>query len=323
MVFSTSDVRCNHRRLPERLVPVKRLLPQHIESGALPKKRWSIQGLTILEMLVSTAMLSLIVLGLTAMLIQTQKAFKTGIKASTITDAGRTITDMIAADMRNMSDGQNSNIINLYWSWNENSVQWANNQPFRTNQVDAIYLLEHTNTMWMGVGYAVQNLVPNSSSVVGTLYRYENSVSAPYLLTNYYPHNLFSNFMESVETQSFTNQAYWHRVADGVISLKLMAYDQNGNEPGVEAYYGDWEPKGTFSYPLASNNLPNTVDSQLNTLPNAVDFELAILEPDALTRARALANNPNLTAFNYFMQSNALTTMEIFRRRVSIPVVAR
>jgi len=46
-------------------------------------------GLTILEMLVSTAMLSLIVVGLTATLIQVQKTFKTGIKQNTITDAGR------------------------------------------------------------------------------------------------------------------------------------------------------------------------------------------------------------------------------------------
>lgn len=270
-------------------------------------------------MLVSTAMLSFIVLGLTAMFVQTQKAFKTGIKASTITDAGRTITDMIAADMRQMSDGNNPGITNLYWSWTENSMQSNNNLPFRTNQVDAIYLLEHTNTMWMGVGYAVQNLVPNSGSTVGTLYRYETNFTAPYLLTN----NLFWPFQEAVQTQNFTNAVNWHRVADGVISLKLFAYDQNGNEPGVEAYYGDWEPQGTYSYPLSSNRLPNTVDWELNTLPTAVDVELAILEPDALTRARAMAANPNLTPFKNFMSTNALTTMEIFRRRISIPVVAR
>ena len=55
-------------------------------------------------MLVSTAMLSFIVLGLTAMFIQTQKAFKTGIKQTTITDAGRAIIDMIASDLSQMSD---------------------------------------------------------------------------------------------------------------------------------------------------------------------------------------------------------------------------
>jgi hypothetical protein len=299
-------------------------LPQPIKSVG---KRRATEALTILEMLVSTAMLAFIILGLTAMFIQTQKAFKTAIKASTITDAGRTIMDMIAADMRHMSDGNNPGITNLYWSWSGNSVQLINNTtPFRTNQVDAIYILEHTNTMWMGVGYAVQNLVPGSGSTLGTLYRFETNFSAPYLLTN----NLFYPFQDSVIAQNFTNSVSWHRVADGVISLKLFTYDQNGREPGVEAYYGDWDSQGSYSYPFSITNLPvlNTplspYDRLVNTLPNAVDVELAILEPDAMVRARALASIPSPSqAFKNYMSTNALTTMEIFRRRVSIPVVAR
>jgi hypothetical protein len=297
---------------------VRTSLPYQIQSGSkLPHSKTlsrGLEGLTILEMLVSTAMLSFIVLGLTAVFVQTQKAFKTGIKASTITDAGRTIMDMIASDMRQMSDADNIGITNLYWSWSGNSVQYNNNLPFRTNQIDAIYVLEHTNTMWMGVGYAVQNQVPNTGTVVGTLYRFETNFSGPYLMTNS-PRSdpLFLPFIEDVNTQNFSDQVSWHRVADGVISLKLRAYDQNGNEPWVEStYYGDWANDAQISYPFSSN-----------TLPNAVDVELAILEPDALIRERALARIPTPGPFNSFMSSNALTTMEIFRRRVSIPVVAR
>ena len=95
-------------------------------------------------------MLSFIVIGLTAVFVQTQRAFKTGIKATTITDAGRTIMDMVAADMRQMSDANNTNVMNLYWTWTENSTQYQNGLPFRTNQIDEIYVLEHTNTTWMG-----------------------------------------------------------------------------------------------------------------------------------------------------------------------------
>jgi hypothetical protein len=258
-------------------------------------------------MLVSTAMLSFIVLGLTAVFIQTQRAFKTGIKATTVTDAGRTIMDMIASDMRQMSDAQNLGVTNLYWTWSANSYEYQDNERFRTNQLDGIYVLEHTNTTWMGVGYAVQNLLPeNSGFSFGTLYRYQTNFSAPFI-TN----NLFWPFLESIEANNFTNQAYWHRVADGVISLKLRAYDQNGNEPWIEStYYGDYADDARISYPFISN-----------TLPNAVDVELAILEPDALAQARFLAGVP--TALNSFMSSNALTRMEVFRRRIGIPVVAR
>lgn len=261
-------------------------------------------------MLVSTAMLSFIIIGLTAVFVQTQRAFKTGIKATTVTDAGRTIMDMIASDMRQMSDAQNIGVTNLYWTWSENSVQYDNNLPFRTNQIDEIYVLEHTNTTWLGVGYAVLNLVPNSGNAFGTLYRYQTNFNAPFI-TN----SLFWPFLNAIDTQEFTNQAYWHRVADGVISLKLRAYDQNGNEPWIEStYYGDYATGGEhppqISYPFSSN-----------TLPNAVDVELAILEPEALAQARALTGVP--TALNNFMSSNALTKMEVFRRRISIPVVAR
>ena len=168
------------------------------------------------------------------------------------------------------------------------------------------------------MGYAVVNLITNSGSTVGTLYRYQTNFNAPYLIGN----GLFAPFLNSIETQEFTNQAYWHRVADGVISLKLRAYDQNGNEPWIESTsYGDYandagnQPQ--ISYPLTNSN---PLFSS-NTLPNAVDVELALLEPDALAQARGLAGAP--TALNNFISSNALTKMEVFRRRVSMPVVDR
>jgi hypothetical protein len=52
-----------------------------------------------------------------------------------------------------------------------------------------------------------------------------------------------------------------------------------------------------------------------------VDVEIGILEPEALARARSIAGAP--TALNNFMQTNALTQMEVFHRRVSILTVAR
>lgn len=259
-------------------------------------------------------MLSFIIIGLTAVFVQTQRAFKTGIKATTVTDAGRTIMDMIASDMRQMSDANNTNVINLYWTWSENSVQLENGLPFRTNQIDEIYVLEHTNTTWLGVGYAVLNLVPGSTYPFGTLYRYQTNFNAPYLIGD----GLFLPFLDALPTRDFTNQAYWHRVTDGVISLKLRTYDQNGNEPWIESTsYGDYADDAQISYPLTNVNTLLTS----NTLPNAVDVELAILEPEALAQARALTGVP--TALNNFMSSNALTKMEVFRRRISIPVVAR
>jgi hypothetical protein len=267
-------------------------------------------------MLVSTALLTFIVLGLTAVFVQTQKAFKTGIKSTTVTDAGRTIMEMVASDVRQMSDGNSSPVTNLpfvtnlYCGWPSNGfVNYINNNvPFRTNQLDSIYILEHTNNMWIGVGYAVQGAVGG----VGTLYRFQTNYGTPFLSNDF-----IRPFMSSVTQQTFTNKVYWHRVADGVIDFKLQAYDQFGNNPWANI---DYSTAGNFiSYPSISYPFGFPIIS--NTLPNTVQLELAILEPDALVRARSLAGAP--IALENYLQTNSLTAMEVFRQRISIPVVAR
>jgi hypothetical protein len=271
-------------------------------------------ALTILEMLVSTAMLSFIVLGLTAVFIQTQRAFKTGIKQSNVTDAGRTVMDMIVGDLRQVSDAQSQTVTNLYWSWaDSNQVpQGADGVIIRTNQVDEIFILVHTNTVWTGIGYAVSNYAPG----IGTLFRYVVTTNA-HVINNI----LFTNFFNSINGQNFGTN--WHAVADGVIHLKLRAFDQNGNEPYWESYYGDFslvnEGNGfmNFSYPQYSNN-PTAIIS--NTLPNAVELELGILEPEAFAQARVLSVNPQAETNFIF---NSATKVDIFRQRITIPVASR
>jgi hypothetical protein len=59
-------------------------------------------------------------LGLTAVLIQVQKAFKTGIKQNTITDAGRSIMDMITATCgrcptRKTPTFSRAHVFNFFW----------------------------------------------------------------------------------------------------------------------------------------------------------------------------------------------------------------
>jgi type II secretory pathway pseudopilin PulG len=261
-------------------------------------------GLTILEMLVSTAMLSFIVLGLTAMLIQTQKAFKTGIKQNTITDSGRAIMDMITGDLRQMSDAQNPYITNFFWGAPNIPMvtNYENGVAIRTNELNDIFILEHTNTTWLGVGYSVSNYSTNLG--VGALYRYETSTNslAPLALTNdlYYP--FYTNVFF---TPTFPN-FFWHKVADGVIDLKIRAFDQFGNE-------NDYNFNGTFfSYPIRAYG----IFPASNTIPNSVELEFGILEPDVLVQVRSLAGNP--TALMNFLSTNSAPKMEVFRQRVTI-----
>jgi hypothetical protein len=261
-------------------------------------------------MLVSTAMLSFIVLGLTAMLIQTQKAFKTGIKQNTVTDAGRSIMDMITSDLRQMSDAQNPYQTNFFWGTPNITMitNFENGVAIRTNELNDIYLLEHTNTIWLGVGYAVSNYVPGLG--IGALYRYETNWTAlAPVLTNY----LYTPFYSNVNSlnPNFPN-SYWHKVADGVIDLRIRAFDQFGNDVNYNSYYP------SFSYPILANGLFFPAS---NTLPNSVELEFGILEPDTLVQVRGLTGNA--TALQEFLSTNAAPKMEVFRQRVTIAAATR
>jgi hypothetical protein len=264
--------------------------------------------LTILEMLVSTAMLSFIVLGLTAMLIQTQKAFKTGIKQNTITDAGRSIMDMITTDLRQMSDAQNPYQTNFFWGAPNIKMvtNYENGVAFRTNELNDIFILEHTNTTWLGVGYSVSNYSPNLG--VGALYRYETNWNA---LAPIFTNDLYSQFYTNINFTTNFNNAYWHKVADGVIDLKIRAFDQYGNDVNSNSYYP------SFSYPIGQM-YPRT---PTNELPNAVELEFGILEPETLVQLRGLAGNE--TALMNFLSSNAAPKMEIFRQRITVATATR
>jgi hypothetical protein len=299
---------------------VKIRLPTH------PRRR---AALTILEMLVSTAMLSFIVLGLTAVFIQTSKAFKSAIKQNTITDAGRSIVDMITGDLRQMSDAQNTNAFtpilatslqqflqynpnfNFYLAVPSNAITRLTNQSgvsVYDVELDQIFLLEHTNTTWVGVGYAVSNY---PGVHMGSLYRYETNWNA---LAPTFTNALFTQFFLNITSANFSTN-YWHKVADGVIDMKINAFDQYGNTND------DFLPESGFyyiGYPLYPTFSSNPAT---NTLPNTVDLEFGILEPDTLVTARGLSANP--AALASFLATNTTPHMEIFRQRVTVAAASR
>jgi hypothetical protein len=309
------------------LVPVNRVA-----------RRLRSAGLTILEMLISSAMLGLIIVGLTAMFVQTQKAFKTGIKQTDVGDAGRSISDMMAGDLSQLSDGTpfasasslNPGITNLMWGWDRTCIypQYENGVPFRTNEMQRVYMLVQTNTGWMGVGYAVSNMVPGLG--VGTLYRYI-SITNTHFLDN---HVLFDPF-HSIFTTLFpqwgrtglanTNNIHLDRIADGVVDLRIMPYDQYGNRLGIEATnalaggpgYGDFYLNQVTNTAPYSNWVVNPLPRHpvAVALPASIDLELGILDPDAWDHLKGLAGN--LTAQSNYLQA-ASGKIEIFRKHILV-----
>lgn len=286
------------------------------------------RALTILEMLVSTALLAFIVLGLTAMFIQVQKAFKMGIKQSSVTDSGRSVIDMIASDLSQLSDAgfpipqqpffQPTPLpqVNLYWQWNPGmDLIQSDGTVTRTNQLQDIFAMVETNNTWVGIGYMVSNwFTANGNAIpgVGTLYRYVAQTNAPLDATN----SLFSGFYFGTGTN-----ANYHRVADGVVHLKIYAYDGNGNEDAYEIPY-DYPSSGSSAillYPTVVTNLVNGLPFyQTNHLPHSIDIELGILEPETFEHVRALFTS-GATAAAEQLLTNSPGKVEIFRQHIIVP----
>jgi len=299
-------------------------------------RRGEERALTILEMLVAVSLLTLIVLGLSAMLIQVQRAFKAGLKQTTTSDAGRTIEGLIAEDLQQMSAAQSTGATNnsiTNFSWVQYPVtymtQYTNNAAntpvaMRTNQLQDIFILIHTNTAWTAVGYYVSNWFTNtgnnsSISAIGTLYRWTATTNGPLS-----PNNSFFNCFIN-NGSLITNATSTNRIADGIVHLMVRAYDQNGNEDPNEAPY-DYNPSttNTFTYPVSilTNISGANVYMVTNTLPNSVELEVGVFEPEAFQQALSMYNAGNTAGAGTFLQNHP-EKVDIYRQRIFITAAAQ
>jgi hypothetical protein len=282
-----------------------------------PSPRRHACALTVLEMLVSITLLVFIVVGLTAMFIETQRAFKAGVKQTTMTDSGRTILDLVAADLSQVSDAQDPNIFNLYWGWimANTSTQYQDNPAnvYRTNQLQQIFALVHTNAQWVAVGYAVSNY----ASGAGTLYRFLSVTNAP-LTTNAFS-AIFSHFQTAQGLVTF-DPNYFHPLADGVVHLKIRAFDQFGNESVFEQGQDFATVNSSFYYPVPAytNNLLLVVPPA--GLPASIQLEVGVLEPEAFQQLRALPLN---SAAQKLFLGNAGGKIQIYRQNIPIAGATR
>ena len=289
--------------------------PQSLRAGSpsgLEAAIRSCSGLTVIEMLVSTTLLAVIVIGLTAMFVETQRAFKAGVRQSTTADAGRTVIEMVGNDLSQASDAGMLGVTNLFWSWfTSNYTYNYQDLPanvYRTNQQQEIFVLVHTNTEWMGIGYAVSNWAPG----VGTLYRYLVSTNTPQLTNNI----LFDGFDAAAGSQQFG--PHFDRVADGVIHLKIRAFDRFGNEFEEGEDYAYANAFYEFGYPAAAYT--NDFYVPAAGLPNSIQLEVGVLEPETFEQLRAVpAGSPAQKAF----LGRAGGHIQIFRQNIPIAAASR
>jgi type II secretory pathway pseudopilin PulG len=206
---------------------------------------------SLIEIMVTIALLSFIVLGLLAMFNQTQKAFRSSMTQVDVLEAGRAVTDMIARDMEQMVASHLANF------GNNNPQYFATNffaeltpvmtqgvlqglpgtgpiggpQDCRTNVFQDVFVLAKQNLDYVGIGYHVH---PDPCSIVGTLYRFstnrpKSSLVAAITPVGFTACGLSGEFrLATIVPQGSTGPTNMSRIADGVVHFQIRAYDTNG-----------------------------------------------------------------------------------------------
>lgn len=287
------------------------------------------RALTLLEMMVAVALLMFIILGLTSMFLQTQKAFKSGLKQVDVFESERMVMDMITRDLEQMVDSkQGITCYNFDAEDLPNSpelVQWENNRPFRTNYVQNVFTLTRFNEQWTGVGYCVSNCLPAGAAWagVGTLYRYSTNM----LVSNTNNWHLATNELYKQCSNSMANlfqgrtnySANFSRVADGVIHLSIRTFDTNGDE--VPFYFNNVTRAWNVSFPCTNITYPVGGIKSTNYLPmpGYIEVELGMLEPETLEQAKAIGN---YTAATNFL-AGRVSRVHVFRQQIPIRAASR
>ena len=272
---------------------------------------------TLVEVMVVMTLLSFIVIALMGVFNSTQAAFRASLTQTDVLESGRAAMNLITGDLRAMSPslGGSNGAVNFYAG--NNSVQLGSGatpliQPLiassksRTNVLQNFFILSRENQTWTGTGYFVN---PTATNAINPLYRFSMSMSAAAFNS---PAQLYTNYINI----ALTNQQYWSRLVDGVVTLRVRAYDLNGV----------WMTNGYFTPPSALiknvrfapadwGEVGFTMYS--NALPAAVEIELATLEDRTLQRAESRPMGP---LRNQYLAEQS-SKVHIFRQRVAIPNV--
>jgi len=200
----------------------------------------------------------------------------------------------------------------------------------RTDVLQNFFLLSQDNLNgspeWIGIGYAV---FPNATNGLYPLYRFymttnvARAPSAGALPPN--PVTLFNTFMANVAvTNGYTN-ANWSHILDGVVDLRVRAYNNNGF--WLTNYYTPG-PLNTLSTLIITNCAAFTppflgeygIYLFSNALPATVEVQMGVLEDRVVRHAWTLPNTaPGYAQSAYLAQEAG--ALHIFRQRVAVPNV--
>jgi len=313
--------------------------------------RRSSKAFSLVEILVTVALLSFIILGLFAMFNQTQRVFRATMTQTDVLESARAVTDMLAREFAQLTPSR-ANAIN-YYAQVLNATPLTQKLPgttlTRTYYLQDFFILTRQNQEWKGIGYCVRTpdangrlwpaeIAPGRAGV-GSLYRFAETLPAVYFNKgnladpmNGLPQDpglLFRRFQAAFVPGS---AAISNRVCEGVVHFQVRAFATNGFpivSDGLTtnavfqtnaAYYASYDygvmrqaaVRRRAGYPDGLN----LCYSWSNSVPAALELELGILEPRILARYNSIQDA--VARRNYFQREDLSTRVHLFRQRVPV-----
>lgn len=255
---------------------------------------------SLIEMMVAVTLLLIIIAALLAVFYQTQRAFRLTATQVDVLESGRAAMELLTGELPEISASGRDGQVNVYAQTAFPALIQPRPAPSapRVNLIQDFFFLRQNNDDWIGTGYFV---LPFSTEPIGTLYRFELSVTN--VTDNSQIYWLFTNFLAA--TQQNPPPANSHRVIDQVVDLRISPYNAQG-----QFWTNYVDSKYSFT-----NSFTNSA------LPAYLDLELGILEPRAFERYKALADplvkgTDPTRAFQYL--SNHVEKVHLFHQRIPI-----
>ncbi len=259
---------------------------------------------SLIEMMITVALLGVIIVGLVGMFVETQRAFRGGMAQSDVLEAGRATTDLMTRELEETSAANLAGPFNFYAINAPAAVQAISVDPAapsRTNALGEVFFLTQKNLSWTGNGFIVAPV----ANGVGTLYSYQTAATNnPAGLANDFislAQNVVSQGLPAANTAGLL-----HRVADGIIHLRVLAYSMNG-----------------YLISQSTNGIVVTADPTVaggysftaNALPAYVDLEIGVLEHATWEKFLAL---PPVAQPAYLARAQTAGREHVFRRHIAI-----
>lgn len=297
------------------------------------------RAFSLIEVLVVTGLLSVIIIGLVMMFVQTQRAYKLGTTQVDVLEGGRMATDLMTRDLSQIAPANYpwwTGATNFYAAvlalpYQAFTQQLPATVTLRTNVIQDCFMLARENQTWRGIGYVVRTNDAASGYTgypdggIGTLFRYESEAREGQLRVT--PFLLNGRFVGAA-----LNATNMSKVLDGVVHFTVRCFDSAGrritfDHPDVygagmayptNSSHPNWwvtNEVRLFSFASGLSRYGETgCYFQSNAIPASVEIELGVLESREIDRARAISS-PTARATYLSQQAGKV---HLFRWRVPV-----